>query len=44
LLSHGRYFDADGDKVIRRIFGEPRPDDARHDHTSRATPVSLTRT
>jgi hypothetical protein len=23
LLSHGRYFDADADKVIRRIFGEP---------------------
>ena len=23
LLSHGRCFDADADKVIRRIFGEP---------------------
>ena len=23
LLSHGRSFDADADKVIRRIFGEP---------------------
>src|SRR5262245_50816792 len=25
LLSHGRCFDADADKVIRRIFGEPPP-------------------
>ena len=24
LLSHGRCFDADADKIIRRIFGEPR--------------------
>jgi hypothetical protein len=23
VLSHGRYFDADADEVIRRIFGEP---------------------
>jgi hypothetical protein len=23
LLSHGRCFDADAEKVIRRIFGEP---------------------
>src|SRR5262249_23474129 len=23
MLSHGRCFDADADKVIRRIFGEP---------------------
>jgi hypothetical protein len=23
LLSHGRCFDADADKVVRRIFGEP---------------------